>query len=155
MQCITTVRFSILVNSIPTTRFSPSRGLRQGNPLLLYLFLFVSHALSYLLLAAKAEDRLQDLWISHFSPTITDIMFANYTLLFARALRCEASHLLHILKDYFSASGQCINFSKSHIYFSWMTSSSWKKEILQLFHMQEMRQGDKYLGLLVILGRSK
>jgi hypothetical protein len=42
MTCVTSVRFSIRFNGVPAEPFSPSRGLRQGD----YLFLFVADALS-------------------------------------------------------------------------------------------------------------
>lgn len=54
MRCVTIVRYSINLNGVLSDPFQPTRGLRGGEPLLPYLFLFVADCLSHLL--KKGED---------------------------------------------------------------------------------------------------
>jgi hypothetical protein len=49
MECVTTIRYSVHFNNVALEPFHPTRGLRQGDPLSPYLFLFVDDGLSKLL----------------------------------------------------------------------------------------------------------
>jgi hypothetical protein len=41
MACVSTARLSVLINGSPTSEFTASRRLRQGDPLSLFLFCLV------------------------------------------------------------------------------------------------------------------
>lgn len=55
MQCVSTVKFNIMANGGKRGSVSPSRGLRQGNPLSPYLFILVIDVLSKLISKGLAE----------------------------------------------------------------------------------------------------
>ena len=58
MECITTVSYSILVNGEPKGLIKPSRGLRQGDPLSPYLFLFCAEGLNAILRRAVLNGEI-------------------------------------------------------------------------------------------------
>lgn len=55
MACVSSVKYKVRFNSKETGAFTPTRGLRQGDPLSLYLFLFVAEGLSSLLKGAETR----------------------------------------------------------------------------------------------------
>jgi len=46
MACVSTARLSVLINGSPTSEFTASRRLRQGDPLSLFLFCLVVEGIS-------------------------------------------------------------------------------------------------------------
>ena len=58
MECITTVSYSILVNGEPKGLIKPSRGLRQGDPLSPYLFLFYVEGLNAIIRGAALKGEI-------------------------------------------------------------------------------------------------
>jgi hypothetical protein len=91
MDCVTTVRYTIHLNNVMLDSFQPSRGLRQGDPLSPYLFLFIADGLSRILQQEVSRGALHELRICHNAPGISLLLFADDTLLFLEAIEDQAS----------------------------------------------------------------
>ena len=68
MHCITTVMYSILIYGMAYGCITPSRGLRQGDPLSTYLFILCVECLSSLINQATRTRELNDISISRGCP---------------------------------------------------------------------------------------
>lgn len=154
-NCINSVSYSFNVNGEKVGFIRPSRGIRQGDPLSPYLFLICAEGLSSLLKQAQDDGRITAMRISRNGPGITHLFFADDSLLFSKAKPEEAKEIRRILKVYKKASGQEINMEKSTIFFSKNTKEGKRSECVQhLEQIQHVLHG-KYLGLPLVIGRSK
>lgn len=77
MACVSSVKYSVKLNGKLLESFTPSRGLRQGDPLSPFLFLFVAGALSRLVNKAISEEGLEGVKICRRAPTISHLLFAD------------------------------------------------------------------------------
>ena len=68
MQCISSVTYSIRINGVPYGLITPTRGLRQGDPLSPYLFLLCVEGLSSLIKRAALEQRVHGISICRRGP---------------------------------------------------------------------------------------
>lgn len=66
MTCVTSVQYSVLVNGTPGKSFIPSRGIRQGDLISLYLFLLCAEVLSSLLSQAGKKIKNKNKKINYF-----------------------------------------------------------------------------------------
>jgi len=71
LALIKSPRYSILVNGAPSVPFSPSRGIRQGDPLSPFLFVILMEGLSRLIAKKKAEGQIRGLQPIRSSPATT------------------------------------------------------------------------------------
>ncbi|RVW75227.1 LINE-1 reverse transcriptase-like [Vitis vinifera] len=114
--CISTAKFSILINVVPAGFFSNSKGLRQGDPLSPYLFVLGMEVLSTLIRRVGEGGFIsgcrlrgrggEELAVSH-------LLFADDTLIFCEARREQLANLSWILAWFEAASDLRINLAKS------------------------------------------
>ncbi|XP_026410754.1 uncharacterized protein LOC113305978 [Papaver somniferum] len=154
-QCISTSNISILINGSPSSTFSPTRGIRQGDPLSLFLFLFVMEAFSRLLQLNVDSGCLSGIRINQHCPVINHLFFADDCLLFFEADSTQMQQLKHLLHIFGQASGQVINMQKSTLFFGKHTSNAHRSNIIGILGMKVMGLGEKYLGIPLLLHRSR
>lgn len=104
MTCVTSVRYSVKLNGTLLDSFTPSRGLRQHDPLSPFLFLFIADGLSALLRNKVDMGIITPVKICRRAPGISHLLFANDTLLFFKASRAQAQEVKSCLDMYASAT---------------------------------------------------
>lgn len=73
MKCVSTVKYSFLVNGEANEVLNPKRGLRQGGPLSPYLFLLGAEGLGALIKKARTDNRIHGIYISCNAPVISHL----------------------------------------------------------------------------------
>ncbi|KAJ9705958.1 hypothetical protein PVL29_003867 [Vitis rotundifolia] len=116
--CISTAKFSVLVNGVPAGFFSNSKGLRQGDPISRYLFVLGMEVLSALIRRAAAGGfisgcRLQGSGGSELN--VSHLLFADDAIIFCEAKIEYLASLSWILAWFEAASGLRINLAKSEL----------------------------------------
>ena len=131
MRCVSTPSFSIRINGKAYENVIPSRGLQQGDP-----------SSSYLLVYKNA-------------PYITNLLFADNSLIFCQANKDEVQVISNTLQLYAEAFGQCINLEKSSAYFNSNMSVEHKAWIVDKLKVKAVERFDSYLGLPTLIVRRK
>ncbi|KAH1097265.1 hypothetical protein J1N35_014186 [Gossypium stocksii] len=147
IRYINSVQYSILINGEEGQSFRPTRGLRQGDSLSPYLFLFYGEGLSALMKLACQKGRICRANVSRASPSITHHMFADDCILFGKVSNRRISVPKEILKEYDVCSGQYINFEKSMVFFSWNVNDHDRNLVFQTLNVRCSIDPEKYLGL--------
>ena len=77
MSCIKTVSFSAIINRDPVRHILLSRCLKQGDPLLPYLFLICAMGLQGLLHKAESDGLLRGVSICKNGPRVSHLFFTG------------------------------------------------------------------------------
>ena len=84
MKCITSVSYQVLINGEAKGTIMPSRGLRQGDPLLPFLFILCTEVLISHIKQAEKDQKITGIKIARGSPVISHLLFAKQSNLNAR-----------------------------------------------------------------------
>jgi hypothetical protein len=138
--------FSILVNGVPSQPFSPSRGIRQGDPLSPFLFVLMAEGLGRYIKATILEGSLKGLPLHNIHPAPSHSQFVDDTLLMNTPTAREATKLNSILSDFTEASGMILNLDKSKLYF-FNTPIAVQNHISRLLGIPKSSLPSNYLGI--------
>ena len=115
-----TASFSILINGASTSFFQSARGLRQGDPLSLYLFVLGMDILSRLINEAMERNFLSGCKIGGVGEEeeleLSHLLYADDTMLFCKDNPNNLAFLGWILMWFEAFSGLKINLGKSKIF---------------------------------------
>ena len=92
MECIKTATYSILINGEPHGNIVPQRGLRQGDPLSPYLFLFYTEGLHGLITKVANCGDIRGGSICKNGTKLMHLLFATIALFFAGPQKLNAAH---------------------------------------------------------------
>ncbi|CAL1371641.1 unnamed protein product [Linum trigynum] len=118
MYCVEHNTMRIRWNGELSQPITPSRGVRQGDPLSPYLFVLCMERLSHRIDEAVSNGQWKPVRLTNAGPPLTHLFFADDLLLFAEAEKRQIRVIKQCLEDFCYSSGQRINFSKSILYVS-------------------------------------
>ncbi|KAK8612565.1 hypothetical protein V6N13_092677 [Hibiscus sabdariffa] len=146
MSCVRTVSFFVSLNGTFGNQFTPFRGLRQGDPMSLFLFLICAEGLSVLLNDANREKSIRGATIGRERLEVGHLLFADDSILFGDETIRVATNMKNVLTVYGNASRQRVNFDKSLIFFSSNVAHDIREEIGSLLGVRVSSNPEKILG---------
>ncbi|XP_040996181.1 uncharacterized protein LOC121242376 [Juglans microcarpa x Juglans regia] len=144
-----------LISPNQSTKFCPSKGLRQGDPLSPYLFILYAEGLSSLLNVSDLRGDTRGVTVARGGTRVNHLLFADDCVLLGRAKVEEWKKLKAMLLTYEKASGQVLNKDKFALFFSPNTCPREKELIKEEGGAVMVGYYGKYLGLPSVVGRSK
>jgi hypothetical protein len=127
--------------------FSPSRGLRQGDPLSPFLFLFVVDGLSALRQREVQDNTITTIRICRRASGISHLLFADDSLLFFKAEANQARRVKQVIEEYATSTRQLINPAKCSIFFGESCPTDTREQVKSALHVHQEAFDAKYLGL--------
>ncbi|KAL5793103.1 hypothetical protein ACOSP7_001697 [Xanthoceras sorbifolium] len=98
---------------------------------------------------------LHGIRVARSAPQVSHLLFADDSLVFAKAEEADCCCLKQVLDNYERASGQAVNYDKSALSFSPNTQLSVRTLVGSLFNIGEVSCHDKYLGLPSAISKNR
>ncbi|KAM6573037.1 hypothetical protein CsatA_017117 [Cannabis sativa] len=155
MTCVTSASYAVLLNGKPLKKCRPSRGLRQGDPISPFLFLFCHDVLSRLLQKEELAGTIKGISIARGVTPISHLMFADDTMVCVRASKKAAICIKECIHKYEYWSGQLCSKEKSSILFSKRCSISRRREIESVLQIRSSEAAGFYLGNPMFLSKKR
>nr|GEZ09993.1 putative ribonuclease H protein At1g65750 family [Tanacetum cinerariifolium] len=115
-NCLKASSLSILVNGSPTDEFGLERGVRQGDPISLFLFILAVEGLNALVSKAVEKSIFKGVLVGDDRIEVSHLQYADDAIFFGEWSKENARTLMCILKCFEEVSGLRVNYSKSRVY---------------------------------------
>nr|GEZ88023.1 RNA-directed DNA polymerase, eukaryota [Tanacetum cinerariifolium] len=112
--CLNSAKGSILINGSPSSEFSFHKGLKQGDPLSLFLFILVMETLHISFNNILNARFFKGIHINE-SLTLSHLFYADDAIFIGTWDKANVISLVHMLNCFYMASGLKINIIKSSI----------------------------------------
>lgn len=144
------VTYQVFVKDKQTRVIRPSQEHRQDDPLYPSIFILVADVLSRMI-----EKQVVAGWIDGIKPNngfsiIHHLFSVNDSILFISGSVEKAMRLWDVIEQYYRASGQKVNFSKFSLFFNSAKKEDIKREVTEVFFIQQVLNPGLYLGLPTI-----
>lgn len=146
-HCISSPVMKILWNGESTDPFTPSRGVRQGDPLSPYIFVLCIERLSQLISLLVDQGVWKPIKLNRNDPPLSHLCFAGDLILFGEASLSQAHVIQQCLEVFCSSSGQRVSNDKTHIFFSKNVHKTRREEISDVLGFSRTMDLGKYLGV--------
>lgn len=98
LNLISFMEFTIILNGSKSGQIVPTRGLRQGGPLLPFAFILNVEFFSRLLSKEEVFGNLKGIWISKMLPTISHLLYVDDLMTTCRANNKNAKTMKRIFE---------------------------------------------------------
>nr|KYP65031.1 Transposon TX1 uncharacterized [Cajanus cajan] len=146
---------SLLWNGSTLPSFVPSRGLRQGDPLSPYLFVFCMERLSLRISELLQVGLWKPIQLSPGGLPLSHLFFADDILLFCQASEDQARLVAPLLEEFSRSPGLRVNLTKSKFVSSRRVSQRRIDTLEGLLGISYTAQIGKYLGVPITHGQPR
>ncbi|KAH1089875.1 hypothetical protein J1N35_017132 [Gossypium stocksii] len=147
MNAISSSSMQVLWNGVPTQKFRPVRGIRQGCSLSPYLFVLCMEWLGHRFQMSISSGEWRLICLSHSGLNLSYLFFADDLVIFSRADLDHSRTLKNFLRNFCELSGYRVNVRKTNVFFSTGINESLRSEITGILGFQEVNDLGHYLGV--------
>lgn len=98
MNCISSVKYNVSHAGNFFGSITPTRGLRQGDPLSSYLFLICIEGLTALIKYFESRSLIKGVKVARSSPSISHLLFVDDSYIFCKANMESVGNVIDVLE---------------------------------------------------------
>ncbi|KAK5825308.1 hypothetical protein PVK06_020124 [Gossypium arboreum] len=147
MNAIMLSSMQVLWNGVPTQKFKPIRGIRQGCPLFSYFFVLWMEWLGHRFHGSILVREWSPIRLSCSKLSLLHLFFADDLVIFSRADVVHSGLLTKFLSNFCKISGHKVNARKTNVFFSTGVNISSRNEINDILGFQKVNDLGHYLGV--------